>query len=270
MASPQSPSSSRPAPESPVEEPSIPTFQSHPLAGTSGSSPQCPWRTSAYDYDECSRFFDCPSHTVERRLSVDQQPGGDRSEPEHPTNVHEYAPESTEGRLGSESDAHVPNDSRNIPHQQYQAAPANTSSRSNNDVGVLSSSAPTSSLLFADAEASDDTQSPPTPTPRANTEASRRVHDNDEDGVVDQSDLDRLGRMDIHAAPGTSQLGYQWGGFPFPTTHSRDQGFEARQFGSAVVSPDFTLPRWQPDAEVTYCPICQTQFSIFVRKHHCR
>ncbi|KFZ11936.1 hypothetical protein V501_04512 [Pseudogymnoascus sp. VKM F-4519 (FW-2642)] len=27
-------------------------------------------------------------------------------------------------------------------------------------------------------------------------------------------------------------------------------------------------PRWQPDAEVTYCPICQTQFSFFVRKHH--
>jgi hypothetical protein len=32
----------------------------------------------------------------------------------------------------------------------------------------------------------------------------------------------------------------------------------------------FLLPRWQPDAEVTYCPICQTQFSFFNRKHHCR
>lgn len=50
------------------------------------------------------------------------------------------------------------------------------------------------------------------------------------------------------------------------------------------------LPRWQPDAEVTFCPICRTQFSTFVlyvmflcdeliligrlgffiRKHHCR
>ena len=34
--------------------------------------------------------------------------------------------------------------------------------------------------------------------------------------------------------------------------------------------PSVVLPRWQPDAEVTYCPICHTQFSFFIRKHHCR
>lgn len=33
---------------------------------------------------------------------------------------------------------------------------------------------------------------------------------------------------------------------------------------------DYVLPRWQPDVEVTICPICHTQFSFFVRKHHCR
>ena len=30
---------------------------------------------------------------------------------------------------------------------------------------------------------------------------------------------------------------------------------------SPSTSPDFVLPRWQPDAEVTFCPICRTQFS---------
>jgi hypothetical protein len=33
---------------------------------------------------------------------------------------------------------------------------------------------------------------------------------------------------------------------------------------------EIVLPRWQPDSEVTYCPFCGTQFSFFVRKHHCR
>ncbi|KAJ5730893.1 uncharacterized protein N7483_005401 [Penicillium malachiteum] len=31
-----------------------------------------------------------------------------------------------------------------------------------------------------------------------------------------------------------------------------------------------TLPRWQPDAEVTSCPICAVVFNFWHRKHHCR
>lgn len=30
------------------------------------------------------------------------------------------------------------------------------------------------------------------------------------------------------------------------------------------------VPRWQPDSEVTSCPICGTVFSFWYRKHHCR
>ncbi|KAI1006362.1 hypothetical protein K3495_g1859 [Podosphaera aphanis] len=33
---------------------------------------------------------------------------------------------------------------------------------------------------------------------------------------------------------------------------------------------ELVTPRWQLDAEVTYCPICKSQFNFFVRKHHCR
>lgn len=33
---------------------------------------------------------------------------------------------------------------------------------------------------------------------------------------------------------------------------------------------EIVLPRWQPDAEVSKCPICGTIFSFWYRKHHCR
>jgi hypothetical protein len=30
------------------------------------------------------------------------------------------------------------------------------------------------------------------------------------------------------------------------------------------------LPPWQPDSDVTHCPVCFRQFTFFYRKHHCR
>ena len=44
----------------------------------------------------------------------------------------------------------------------------------------------------------------------------------------------------------------------------------SRRPSGPLRNSSFVLPRWQPDAEATYCPICRTQFSFFVRKHHCR
>lgn len=33
---------------------------------------------------------------------------------------------------------------------------------------------------------------------------------------------------------------------------------------------DLVLPRWQPDAEVSQCPVCGKTFTFLHRKHHCR
>lgn len=35
-------------------------------------------------------------------------------------------------------------------------------------------------------------------------------------------------------------------------------------------SRSYVLPRWQPDAEVSECPICHRQFTMWFRRHHCR
>jgi hypothetical protein len=35
-------------------------------------------------------------------------------------------------------------------------------------------------------------------------------------------------------------------------------------------NPSYVLPPWQPDAEVTECPICRRAFTFMFRRHHCR
>lgn len=39
---------------------------------------------------------------------------------------------------------------------------------------------------------------------------------------------------------------------------------------SSTSSSQYVVPRWQPDNEVSECPICKRQFSFLFRRHHCR
>jgi hypothetical protein len=45
---------------------------------------------------------------------------------------------------------------------------------------------------------------------------------------------------------------------------------DERRYARYPEYQDIDMPRWQPDAEVTSCPICGTVFSFWYRKHHCR
>ena len=40
--------------------------------------------------------------------------------------------------------------------------------------------------------------------------------------------------------------------------------------GLARRQSDIVLPRWQPDSDVTQCPVCGRFFTFLFRKHHCR
>jgi hypothetical protein len=51
---------------------------------------------------------------------------------------------------------------------------------------------------------------------------------------------------------------------PLPT-YSPQSGPQTPRRGSDIV-----LPPWQPDAEVSQCPVCGKNFTFLYRKHHCR
>jgi hypothetical protein len=55
---------------------------------------------------------------------------------------------------------------------------------------------------------------------------------------------------------------------PPPASQQLPQPSSARP--PFVNAQQYALPRWQPDSEVSECPICKRQFSVFFRRHHCR
>lgn len=54
-----------------------------------------------------------------------------------------------------------------------------------------------------------------------------------------------------------------------PTHPSRSSSLGQEQREERRES-DIVLPAWQPDSDVSYCPVCGSQFTFFYRKHHCR
>lgn len=39
---------------------------------------------------------------------------------------------------------------------------------------------------------------------------------------------------------------------------------------SRIPDREVMPPRWEPDSTVSKCPVCETDFGLFFRKHHCR
>ncbi|KAI0022973.1 FYVE-domain-containing protein [Xylariomycetidae sp. FL0641] len=114
-----------------------------------------------------------------------------------------------------------------------------------------------------------ETVNRPSTTPQVDP-APAQSSTNEDQGLTLQEALDEtteaLGDLSTEDGPSSrpgAQRAAETSAPPTTSPPSSSQALTRR-------APDIILPRWQPDAEATICPICHTQFSIFVRKHHCR
>ncbi|RGP81585.1 hypothetical protein FLONG3_317 [Fusarium longipes] len=243
----------------------------------------CPWQTSRYHHQECSRYFDCPSHTIERSLSENDEADRESIRSSHSLEIPppDNDPEQTDEQTSRFSDRELAQVSGNEEDAQNTAADEQDDDRD----ATSATSDPTTSAeddsgtaVIREPEQSSDIQQD---TETANLESSTQARPSDRheppnppadhpehmhrpSGSASTANTQRAQRP--YATPSRERMDA-----PLPSLRPLEEALpplprSARQ----SVSSDSQRPRWQPDNEVTYCPICHTQFSFFVRKHHCR
>lgn len=226
-----------------------------------GSLTECRWKTDEFYDQECSRYFDCPTHTIARRLSIGfdgESAGSPRIERNTRVSMDDGPPSQESSRPESLSSARAGSNASTpeLPQQlttenwdstQETGGPTEAAHERDAPGTEVQDEGTQSSWSFATSQHSADStiramNSPPLPSFEA---------------PLPPRPTSRTQRMSSGNSPG-----YHGHALP-PTPRPRGHGASRRP-------SDAGLPRWVPDAEVTYCPICQTQFSFFVRKHHCR
>ncbi|KND94986.1 E3 ubiquitin-protein ligase PIB1 [Tolypocladium ophioglossoides CBS 100239] len=250
----------------------------------------CRWRTLELHDQECSRYFDCPSHILERRSSMDdvqepRTPGGGPSATSEALDANSDASGGSIDGADAHSTERTPNDQS---HQDTElrvsigSSPAlSTSTEAGIATGAQHNEPIILSIRTSSAVGRSNSATSQSGTSRSQSHGtSTPLPDMQRAGETYRAAYERFGlsgSLSSPAYPAIESSGE-------PTSHwnhrrSAVQGDQASEVGTTRQtqaqsddgsSLEFVLPRWQPDAEVTYCPICHTQFSIFVRKHHCR
>lgn len=284
---------------SPDSGPSYADIPSRPHADLS----VCEWRTADFHDQECLRFFDCPSHVVARRLDEDDN-DGERAAVAHETQeglVHEQLDETLDEAVYQQATEESPL----LAYRTRDGAVAaddissdsssslSTSDGDHNNQG-MTDDVPALLELHDDTEgregyrpASSGTRENPivlggsAVQEHRNTLPDQQAESRREEEFVQhlpllESPRDRgshssglIGQILSPALPATPSVLET---VSLATTPNPDHEFPPTQTERVERNGpmEIVLPRWQPDSEVTYCPICHTQFSIFVRKHHCR
>lgn len=213
----------------------------------------CPWRSQREDPDSCTRFWDCPNHTLER-----ESPSSGNNDSGDLTGVT-----LRRGTGDSDQAAHARNLAVARPRLPLRTSfgPRGSASRTSQIVSPVSSPTFVEDFGSRLIQSREDFEAGPSRTGRG-------------DGISVGTPASDWRRRSSYAGPADPVAE---GNNPPAARAERAMNRSVRSGPShpnrsaAMASlPAVSLPRWQPDAEVTYCPICHTQFSFFIRKHHCR
>lgn len=232
-------------------------------------TPACPYQTSEFFGNECSRYHDCPTHMAERSTT---EAGASRSaivatgsqdQQLEVTPEQNNIVEGGTNSAGSNAEIYIPIPEQDLP-SRTQLPQVETDSSASGEAGPSGLSVPQAGQDHAPRE--------------QGITLAEALHQTAESlGRLSHED-EISSRPDVDTRPTPSRDASQ-----NMTTYAMTSPENQRPVSSLnPIAPEFSprpemrspqefaLPRWQPDSEVTYCPICRTQFSFFVRKHHCR
>ncbi|OTA98475.1 hypothetical protein M426DRAFT_325948 [Hypoxylon sp. CI-4A] len=218
-------------------------------------TPACPYQNADFFGQECSRYHDCPTHMIERSPEehniVSSVEGETGSQPAQTEATSPPVNNTTEDATNRE-------ESSNQQNQEDTSSSEHTLTYDMRRLRVEPSSSSAEQSASTSPPISHNGQGPP--------------------GLDDRISLAQFLGQSAPSPPSEPSSGYTsyvqsgsgLGGALAPSEASSSLLSSRLSGRPPRLQAGISLPRWQPDSEVTYCPICRTQFSFFVRKHHCR
>lgn len=247
----------------------------------------CHWRVLPGNPASCSRYWDCPSHLVERTSTPaaknDQDEERTRRSPHMSGNVQRTnSSDSRRSEILRRAASGTQTSGPSFLQQQRQPPPSPSAARGTSQNQSLPDG---SAMRPPQGSASNPivlTDSPP---------QQRRFSMLDVGGIANTpSNRGTPTRPSPGLYPGSSRpSNTSWPSSADTSVPSRprissgasflqqraiqQQASTNPTFATSSGNPGrdaFALPRWQPDEEVTHCPICGDPFGYWVRRHHCR
>ncbi|KAI0163545.1 putative A kinase anchor protein [Pestalotiopsis sp. NC0098] len=269
-------------PESPEnDESGSESGSSYDGTASGPGTPACTYRNSQFHDQECSRYFDCPTHQIERAQfdddshqlegreeSDEEQPIAPDSQDTPPEDISLVQPAGPADIMSVPTSVDTATDDQASAGTQQASGTDQPAAESNIDQEDTAEIAPEeeAGADLNNAASTTDESSPPREPAADNDLAIRRGVQQ----LVLDSPLPTTPTPSSSTRTPTSTMG-AYVRRPSSGHYGQAELQPAqRRATTSSPSPHILLPTWQPDSEVTSCTICHSEFGLINRKHHCR